>query len=474
MFRSTSKLCGTRRQYAHCMQISSSGCAAAGGYRLGLTLATLCLAVLVAQIDTAVVNLAMRAIGDDLGAGIAALQWILDGYNLVYAALLLTGGLLADLFGRRRVFMAGAGVFTLASLLCAVAPSVPILIVGRVLAGAAAALLIPASLAIIRVVWRDPAERGRALGIWAACNGLAMAVAPTVGGLLIESFGWRSIFLIVVPVSALAFVLAAAVVSESADPQGRQFDGLAQALGALALGGLAFAAIQARDAPQSAIAALILAPLALVWFVHVEAGKRSAALVPLDIFRSRTFCGAAASTTGMTFGMYGALFLLPLVWLSSGRLSAPGAGIALIPMSLIFVLVSSFSGALTERLGARAMAAGGVAVIGGGLVAIGASAGSLSIIPSEIGLVLAGLGMGLATGPLMAYAVGAVAAERSGTASALINVARMVGATVGVAVLGVLYAMTGGGSAGLRMAMLLGGAAQLASAAVAWWAMRAH
>src|SRR5215470_8939071 len=179
-----------------------------------LTLTALCLAVLIAQIDTSVVNLAVRPIGMYFHADIAALQWVVDAYNLVYAVLLLTGGLLADLYGRRRTFIAGAGIFTAASLLCALAPDISVLIGGRALAGLGAALLLPSSLAIIRVAWPDSIERGRALGIWASCNGLALAIGPSVGGLLIDNLGWRSIFILVVPLGAATLVLAAAVVAE--------------------------------------------------------------------------------------------------------------------------------------------------------------------------------------------------------------------------------------------------------------------
>ena len=442
--------------------------------RRWLTLPTLCLAVLVAQVDTAVVNLATRAIGRDLHVGISVLQWVMDSYNLVYAALLLTGGLLADLYGRRRIFMTGAGLFTAASILCAVAPSAPVLIAGRALAGLGAALLIPASLAIVRVVWADPAERGRALGIWAACNGVAMAIAPTLGGVLINHAGWRSIFWVVIPLSAAACALAIPAMPESSDPQGRHFDALAQCFGAVALGGLAFAAIQSRESPGLAGAALLVAVLAFALFVRVEAGKGAAALVPLDIFRSRTFRGALAATSGMTFGMYGLLFLLPLTWQTTGRFGAVGAGVALMPMALVFIAVSTFSGALVRRYGARVTAAGGVAVIGMGLLLIGASTYQASILATEIGLTMTGIGMGMATGPLMGAAVGAVSAARSGTASAIINVARMAGATIGVALLGALFAMAHGGPGGLRAAMLLGGSVQIACAAAAYGAMRSR
>jgi DHA2 family methylenomycin A resistance protein-like MFS transporter len=223
-------------------------------------LVTLCLAVLIAQVDTSVVNLAVRPIGAYFNASVAALQWVVDSYNLVYAVLLLTGGLLADLYGRRRVFMIGAAVFTGASVICAVAPAIPVLIAGRVLAGLGAALMLPASLAIIRVVWPDPAERGRALGIWAGCNGLSLAIGPSLGGILIAWFGWRGIFAIVVP-------LGVAVLSS--DPRDRRFDLLAQVLGAVALGGLALAAIAAHETPLIAVGVIAVAAIAAAFFISV-------------------------------------------------------------------------------------------------------------------------------------------------------------------------------------------------------------
>lgn len=447
-----------------------------GAQHRWLTLTTLCLGVLVAQVDTAVVNLAMREIGDAFHAGVGALQWVADSYNLVYTILLLTGGLLADLYGRRRIFMGGAAIFSLASVLCAVAPSVGLLIGARALAGLGAALLLPASLAIIRVVWHDAAERSRALGIWAACNGLAMAIGPTVGGVLIHQFGWRSIFVVVIPLSVAALALAVPAIPESSDPHERLFDTPAQLLGAVVLGSLAFAAIESQHAPVIAVVSAIVALLAASIFVKIEAKHGAAALVPLDIFGIREFRGAIVATTGMTFGMYGVLFLLPLTWQSTGRLDATGAGIALMPMALVFVFVSPFSGSLVARLGARCMAAGGVAIIAAGLLLMGITASWPSLVATECGLALTGLGMGLATGPLMGIAVGAVAAARSGTASALVNVARMAGATIGVAVLGAAFAVAQSGAGdlpdGLRMAMLFGGAVQLVCAAYAWRALR--
>lgn len=436
--------------------------------RRWLTLPALCTAVLIVQVDTSVVNLAIQPIGAYFHAGVGALQWIMDGYNLFYAVLLLTGGLLADLYGRRLIFIAGATVFAGASLLCTVAPSAPVLIAGRALAGVGAALLLPASLAIIRVVWKDERERRRALGIWAGCNGIGWAIGPTAGGLLIHSFGWRSIFLVVVPLAAAAVAMALFAVPESSDPEGRRFDAGAQILGAFALGCLALAAIELHGDAMLAGIAFVFALVAAAFFVRIEAGKGSGALVPLDMFRSREFRGAIAATGGMTFGMYGGLFLLTLTWQSTGRFDPIAAGLAIVPMALIFVVVSPFSGPLTERFGARAMTAGGVGVIGCGWLLVALTAQMDTILATEAGLLLTGIGMGIATGPLNNVAVGAVSAARAGTAAALINVTRMSGATMGVATLGAAYALAHGGLDGLKLAMLLAGAVQLASAIVAW------
>lgn len=436
--------------------------------RRWLTLVTLCIAVLIAQVDTSIVNLGIHPIGVYFTAGVATLQWVVDSYNLVYASLLLTGGLLADLLGRRIIFMVGVAVFTAASLLCAFAPSVSLLIGGRAIAGLGAALLLPATLAIIRVVWPDRVERGRVLGIWAACNGLALAIGPTLGGFLIGQFGWRSIFLVVVPLGLVAFALAAPTIPESSDRQERHFDVLGQISGAVALGSLTLAVIDVNSATLTPLIALIVAMLALLLFTMVETQRGATALVPLAMFKAHGFLGAMMATASMTFGMYGVLFLLPLAWQNSGILDPLGVGLALMPMALIFVLASSFSGALTRKIGIHSMTSGGVAIIGLGLLVLSASAGEKTIVVAEIGLVLTGLGMGLATGPLLAVAVGTVPAARSGTAAALINVARMAGATIGVAVLGAVFAAAHDNIIGLRHSMLLGALVQLTGAAVAW------
>jgi len=435
-------------------------------------LLTMSLAVLIAQIDTSVVNLATHAIGATFHTGVASLQWVLDAYNLVYAVLLLTGGLVADLYGRRRAFVIGTALMAVGSLVCAFAPNVAVLVAGRVATGMAAALLLPASLAIIRVVWPEPAARGRVLGIWASCNGLAFAVGPTLGGVLIEDLGWRSVFLLAVPLAFAAFVLAWIVVPESADPQDRQFDLPGQVLGALTLGGVALAAITGHDGGSYWIFPVALAALTLPMFIWVERTRGTAALVPLDLFRVRAFTSAIGATAAMTFGIYGMIFLLPLVWQSEGHMAPREAGLALLPMSLAFFLVSTQSGKLAQRFGARLMTAGGTALIGVGLVIVATTHAGGPMLLAQAGLLAAGIGMGLNTGPLFGIAVGSVGRERSGTASALINVARMTGATLGVALLGTMFGVLGGGSAGLCAAMLIGGIVQICGAVAAFVSIR--
>ncbi|HEU0229855.1 MAG TPA: MFS transporter, partial [Burkholderiaceae bacterium] len=398
------------------------------------------------------VNLGVQPIKAYFQAGITSMQWVVDSYNLVYAALLLSGGLIADLWGRKRAYLTGVLLFAGASIVCGMASSVGVLIAGRVAAGVGAALLTPATLAILRVGWPDPVRRGRALGIWAACNGLAFAIAPTLGGLLISWFGWRSLFFVAIPVCGLALALAWRSITESADPADRHADLTGQVLGALTLGGLTLAAIEARGHGVLSLAALIIGAAALALFSRAEARKGAAAMVPLELFRIPDMRGAIIATVGMTSGMYGVLFLQPLVWLEMGAMTATQAGLALMPMALVFLVISPLTGRLSQTFGAHQPACGGVLIIGIGLLTIGWGAGHPAIALSEAGLTLTGVGMGFATGPLMGLAVGSAPAARSGTASALINVARIAGAALGVAVLGTLYATRHDPSSGLRLA----------------------
>jgi MFS family permease len=333
-------------------------------------------------------------------------------------------------------------------------------------------LLLPASLSIVRVVWTDQAERRRALGVWASCNGLAFVIGPTLGGFCIAWFGWPSVFLLAVPLALAALVLAGIAVPESSDRADRHVDFRGQVLCAIVLGGLVYAAIVGHYASGSSIIVLVLSIAALPLFLLVEHRAGAAALVPLDLFRKQPFCGAITATGSMTFGIYGVIFLVPLVWQSSAFLTPQVAGLALTPCALSFFLIAPRSGHMAQRVGVRVMTAGGTALIACGLLVLAATQAGRPLIVAQIGLILAGIGMGLNTGPLMSVAVDAVSAARSGTASALINVARMTGATLGVAFLGSAFALWHGGTDGLRAAMLAGAAVQFCGALVAWLTIR--
>jgi EmrB/QacA subfamily drug resistance transporter len=440
-----------------------------------LTLFTMCLAVLIAQLDTSVVNLAVKHIGATFHSGVDGLQWIIDAYNLAYACLLLTGGTLGDLYGRRRMFLIGVAVFTAGSLVCGLAPSDAILIAGRALAGVGAALLLPTSLAILAVTYPDGKERAQAIGVWASCNGLAFAIGPTLGGFLVDAAGWRSVFLLIVPVSVLALGLGWKVLAESADPAGRRLDLPGQVLAATALGGLTLAAIEGphwgwTSAPTLACAAIAIA--AALLFLAVER-RMEGALVPLDLFGRSTLSASMAVAGLMTFGMYAMLFLTPLYLQSLRGASVFAAGLDLLSMSVAFLLVSQASGALAGRFGPRAVMASGMAAMGVGLLLLSQVSQGTHLAAIEAILVVIGVGLGLNTGPVNAVAVASVPRARSGTASGLLNTARMVGATLGVAVLGALFAaMAGAGGghdflAGFEAALMVGGAGELLGAAVA-------
>jgi DHA2 family methylenomycin A resistance protein-like MFS transporter len=443
-----------------------------------LILLTMCLGVLVAQIDTSVVNLALKHINADLGADVGYLQWVVDAYNLTYATLLLTGGVLGDLYGRRKIFALGIALFTVGSVICGLAPNVGTLIAGRAVAGLGAALEVPITLAILTVTYPKPEERALPLGIWASCNGLAFIIGPTLGGVLVDHAGWRSIFLLIVPPCLTTLGLAFAAVSESSAPQGRHLDLRGQALAILTLGALSLGVIEGPrwgwTSPFEIACALVFI-VALIAFLRVEA-RTQGAMMPLELLRSRSLSAALAIAALMTFGMYAMLFLTPLYLQSVRGVSALTAGLELLPMSLAFVIVAQLSGWLTNRLGPRVMTVGGMSGMGIGMLMLAFATGTGELLAIEAALLVIGVGLGLNTAPVQNVAVASAPQARAGTASGLVNTARMVGATLGVAVLGLLFAMHAGGSseaAAFRLPYLVGGAAELAGAVLAFFLIKA-
>jgi DHA2 family methylenomycin A resistance protein-like MFS transporter len=446
-----------------------------------LVLLATSLSVLLAQIDTSVVNLALKSIAADLQTGVSQMQWVVDAYNLAYASLLLTGGTLGDLFGRRRIFLFGIALFTGGTLICALAPNAAALITGRIISGVGAAFALPMSLVLLSLAYPDREERAHALGVWASCNGLAFIIGPTMGGWLVDSIGWRSIFYMTLPACAAALLLTFRAVNESAEPEGRRLDLPGQVLAIIGLGGFAIAAIEGSHWGWSAplILTILGSALALLAFIWVEA-RTPGPLLPLSLLGQRVFSAALAVAGLMTFGMYALLFIMPLYFQTVGGSSPFVAGLELLPMSVSFAVVSQFVGYFTNRLGPRTIMTAGMACMGFGALALAGISMDATLVTIEAALIVVGIGLGLNTAPVNGVAVAAVPSARSGTASGVLNTARMVGATLGVAILGSLFAAYAGQQAsaganflpGLRAAMCAAGAAELIGAVVAFTFIR--
>ncbi|HEX5711822.1 MAG TPA: DHA2 family efflux MFS transporter permease subunit [Solirubrobacterales bacterium] len=413
-----------------------------GRWLLGVTVAGSGMAFL----DGTVVNVALPDIGRDLGASTSALQWILNGYLLTLASLILLGGSLGDRYGRRRVFVLGVGVFTLASLLCAIAPSAELLIFARLLQGIGGALLTPGSLAIIEASFR-PGDRARAIGAWSGLGGVATAIGPLLGGYLIGAISWRAIFLINLPIGAFVAWAAIRHAPESHDPlaAGGRLDLSGAVLAALGLAGTTYALIEAPE--QGASAAILVTALggilALVAFFVAE--RRSAnPMLPLEIFRSRQFSAA----NGVTFVVYAALggvfFLLVAFLQISLGYSPIAAGAASLPVTLLMLLFSARAGALAQRIGARTPLTLGPLIIAAGLLWMTRIEPGDSYVSAILPPILVfGAGLTLVVAPVTATVLAAADARHSGIASGVNNAVARVAGLLAVAVLPIVAGLTG-------------------------------
>jgi EmrB/QacA subfamily drug resistance transporter len=307
---------------------------------------------------------------------------------------------------------------------------------------------------------------------------VAIAVGPSLGGILIQAFGWRSVFWAVVPAGVVAFAIAWSVLPESADPEGRRLDLTGQMLAVVAVALLVLACIQGPTwgwASPAIVTSFAVGVTAVIGLLLWEA-KSPAPLIPLGVFRHVSFSASLGVATLMTFGMYALLFLLPL-YLQTVRHHSPlTAGLELLPMGLSFAIVSPFAGALADRVGPRTLIAGGMVLGGAGILILSRASAGTSIVELIVALTATGVALGLETGPLMAVAVASIPASRSGLASGLVNVARMVGATLGVAILGAVFASHAGHGTpstahfltGLHRALLGGAGAEGAGGVIAW------
>lgn len=433
----------------------------------------------IAFIDGTVVNAALPAIAADLDADLADLQWVVTGYLLTLSAFVVLGGSLGDRYGRRRIFVVGLGAFAVTSLLCSVAPTVTVLIGARLVQGMAAALLLPSSLALISASFA-PSDRGGAIGAWSGLGGIAGAIGPFLGGWLITAVSWRAVFLINLPLCALAIVLALVHVPETLDHDAPdRLDVAGATTLAVGLGGVVYALIEGPAAswPAAAIGAAVVGVAALGTFVLVERMSRHP-MVPLDLFASRQFSGANA-TTLFVYASLGATTFFVVVYLQTGLGYSPlEAGAVFVPLTLLMLAFSARSGALAQRVGPRwPMTIGSFVVAVGVALFVRVEPGVsyvAGVLPATIVL---GLGLTLTVAPLTTAVLAAVADNHAGVGSAVNNAVARIGSLLAVAVLPALAGLTDETGAldldgGFTRAMLLAAGLALIGSVVACLTVR--
>ena len=410
--------------------------------RKWLTLVATIVGSSMALLDGSVVNIALPAIQQALHTDAAATQWIVNAYLLLLGALVLIGGSAADLYGRRRIFVLGVAVFTAASIACGLSPNIAVLIVSRAIQGVGAALLTPASLAMLGATF-GVHERSRAIGIWAGAGALMMAAGPLLGGWLVDQISWRAIFLLNVPLAIAAAGLALRFGCESNDPHAKQLDfsgaaSVAIGLAAITWGLNAIPASGTRD--KTVLAALGLGTALLTSFFVIEARLKERAMMPLSLYRSRNFSATNALTLLLYFALGGTLYFLPFGLIRLGGYSATEAGAALLPFALIMGFGASSAGAIADRLGPRLMLTVGPIIAACGLAML---AFADFRQPYWVGVFppmsLLGVGMAITVPPLTSTVMGAAGEARAGIASGVNNAVARVAGLLAVAALGAAF-----------------------------------
>jgi DHA2 family methylenomycin A resistance protein-like MFS transporter len=430
------------------------------------TLAAAVLGFFVVTLDAVVVNIALPSIRADLGGGITGLQWVVDGYTLMFAALLLSAGALSDRAGARRAVGAGIVLFMAASAACGLAPSIGALVAARFVQGAAAAVIMPSSMALTGQAYPNPVQRARAVAVWAMGGAIASSCGPVVAGAL-TLVDWRTIFVINVPVGAVALALLARAQRSPRRPV--PFDWPGQLTAVAAMGGLAYGAIEGGAVgftTRRVITAFVVAAAALAAFLLVQARGRHP-MVPLEMFRARNVPVAIAVGFAFIVGYYGLPFVMSLDLQQQRGLSPLGAGLAFLPMMVIGLVLTPFSARIAERAGARRLVTGGLVVMAAGLAALAAVPAAAPVWVLATLMALVGLGGPLVMPPVTGVLLNSVPGHRAGTASGMFNTSRQAGGALAVAVFGALLAGGGGFTTGLRVSLFIAAAVTLAAAGAA-------
>jgi EmrB/QacA subfamily drug resistance transporter len=407
------------------------------------------MSILMVGLDNTIVNVALPSIGRDLSAPVSGLQWVIDAYTLVLASLLILSGSMGDRLGRRRVFQTGLTLFTLGSLLCSVAPSLGWLLAFRMLQAIGGSMLNPVALSIIRNVFTDAQERAQAIGVWGATVGISLGLGPVIGGALVQSSGWRSIFWINVPVGVAAFLLTMRFVPESRAPRPRRLDPIGQALVIVLLASLTYAIIEAPASgwrSAQTIGLFALSAAALLALIPYERRRREP-LLDLRFFRSIPFSGASAIAV-FAFAAFGGFLFLNTLYLQEVRSLSPfDAGLYTLPIAAMTIVCSPLSGRLVGRRGPRtSLLLGGLGItLGAALMTqVGTTASLASLLPAYL---IFGAGFGMVNPPITNTAVLGMPPAQAGVAAAIASTSRQVGQTLGVAIVGAVAA-AGAGSVG--------------------------
>jgi EmrB/QacA subfamily drug resistance transporter len=406
------------------------------------TLAAVSFGLFMIMLDNTIVNVALPSIERSLDLKISELEWVVTGYALTFGALMLTGGKLADLLGRRLIFVAGLAIFTLSSLGCGLAGSASVLIAARVVQGIGAALMNPSTLSIITVTF-PPRQRGTAIGIWAGVSALALAIGPLVGGVITERINWNWIFYINVPVGVLGILAAFAFIDESRDTSHEQRPDLPGLVtSALGLFSLSYALIEANNYGWTSgriLAAFVVAAVALAAFVLLELHQRLP-MLELGLFRNRGFAGANSVMLLVGLAMFGVFFYVSLYVQQVLGYSPTQAGASFLPWTVLIILIAPQAGRISDRVGPRPLVASGMIVLAGSLLwfaHLGVHESFWSLLP---GMLLGGVGMGIAMAPVTAAAMSSVRADKAGVGSAVLNSMRQVGGSLGIAIMGAIVA----------------------------------